>query len=157
MSSVSRFDMRPLQREINNVNGSDSKERRKEYRRLTNIETEQYTTIKAGKSIEHTIKTVSPNVMRKMRNICRFCPNRTASKTLKKTCKKHRLSRFKGQTFECNFCDKHFHFKSSAVAHSRAAHLKLTALEEMSKRTINGMLPNINQFQSVWSKYSSIR
>lgn len=100
----------------------------------------------------HSSETIV-NHLHKKRFICRFCSKQMQSKY----CHKHKLSRIKGMAFKCNFCSKHFEFKTFLAAHIRASHMKLVALEQIAKKAIKGVLPNIQTFQNVLSKYANIR
>lgn len=92
------------------------------------------------------------NHRRKKRFICRFCPQPPS-----KYCYKHKLSRIKGTAFKCNFCSEYFEYKTFLAAHVQASHSKLVAIERIAKKAIKGVLPNIQKFQNVLSKYANIR
>lgn len=97
---------------------------------------------------------------RRNRFMCRFCPNQTLSS---KPCKKHKLCRLKGISYDCKFCDEHFDFKPILMAHIRSTHSKLltifqnSKLEKLTKRAVKGMLPNIQTLQNALNNYSKIR
>lgn len=99
-------------------------------------------------------KDIILNHFRRNRLICRFCPNRLSPS---KYCQKHKLCRLKGSSYRCKFCGEHFEFKSILVAHVRASHSKMIALEHVMKRAVKRMLPNTPVFQNVLRKYSKIR